>query len=72
MIDILRSKGYTTEQVCKLKGITDLEELTGEKTLADMIGDYIVKPPGKPTLVPESDKRPVYSDIKFTEVKENE
>ena len=72
VIDILRNNGYTTEQVCKLKGLTDLEELTGKNTLADMIGDYIVKPPGKPTLVPESDKRPVYSNIKFTEVKENE
>jgi hypothetical protein len=49
VIDILRSRGYTTEQICKLRGITDLEELAGEKTLKEMIGDYIIKPPGKPT-----------------------
>ena len=71
VIDILRDKGkFTTEQICKLKGITDLEDLAGKKGLAELIGDYIVKPPGKPTLVPESDKREQLNSIKFTEVKE--
>ena len=59
-------------QICKLKGITDLEELTGKKTLQDLIGDYVVKPPGKPTLVPESDKRKPFNSVKFEEVKDNE
>ena len=71
VIDILRDRGYTTEQVCRLKGITDLEELTGKNTLQQMIGDYIVKPQGNPTLAPETDKRKPYGEVKFTEVKEN-
>ena len=70
VISLLDDHGFTTEKTCKLKGITDLEELVGKKQLQDIIGDYVVKPPGKPTLAPESDKRKPYSDIKFTEVKE--
>ena len=72
VIDILREQGYTTEQVCKLRGITDLEDLAGKKILGSLIGEYIVKPQGNPTLVPESDKRPEFTDIKFREVKDNE
>lgn len=70
VITILDDKGFTTDKICKLKGITDLEDLVGAKMLNDLIGDYIVKPPGKPTLVPESDKRQPIDSIKFTEVKE--
>lgn len=70
VLEILDTNGFTADQVCKLKGIGDLEDIVGKKQLADMIADYIVKPPGKPTLVPESDKRPAYGEIRFTEVKE--
>lgn len=70
VIDILRESGYTTEQVCKLKGITDLEELAGKNALQNLIGDYIVKPQGNPVLAPEDDKRKPYNDLKFNEVKE--
>ena len=70
VIDILREKGFTTEQVCKLKGITDLEDIVGTKALPELIGDYIVKPPGSPTIAPESDKREPFNTLKFTEVKE--
>ena len=70
VIDILRANGCTTEQICKLKGITDLEDQVGTKTFAELVGDYIVKPPGKPTLVPESDKRKPFNSIKFKEVTE--
>lgn len=45
---------YTT----KLKSITDIEKIFGKKTVAEKLSDVIIKPQGKPTLVPISDKRP--------------
>lgn len=42
----------------KLLGITAMSSLLGKKKFEEMLGSYIYKPPGKPALVPESDKRP--------------
>lgn len=41
----------------KLYGITAMEKIVGKKKLTTTLGDLIVKPAGKPVLVPESDKR---------------
>lgn len=41
----------------KLYGITAMEKIVGKKKLTEVLGDLIVKPAGKPVLVPESDKR---------------
>lgn len=38
-------------------GITQLEKNVGKKKLTEVLGKLIQKPPGKPTLVPESDTR---------------
>ena len=42
----------------KLKTITQIEKEFGKKVVAQQLSDVIVKPQGKPTLVPISDKRP--------------
>ncbi|SDX64231.1 DUF2800 domain-containing protein [Salimicrobium album] len=42
----------------KLLSISKLEKKIGKKTVEDRLKEYIAKPPGKPTLAPESDKRP--------------
>lgn len=42
----------------KLKGISEIEKLVGKKDFSSMLGEFVVKPQGKPTLVPMSDKRP--------------
>ena len=42
----------------KLKTITALEKQLGRRRFNELLGTLIVKPPGKPTLVPETDKRP--------------
>lgn len=57
--ELLTSGGYTDiYKPQELKTLTALEKLVGKKKLADMLADVLDKPAGKPTLVPESDKRP--------------
>ena len=49
-----------------------LEKVVGKKAFAEAVGEYIVKKPGKPALVPESDKRPAITtaELAFKEVPE--
>lgn len=42
----------------KLMGITAMEKALGKAKFAELLGGLVEKPQGKPTLVPESDKRP--------------
>jgi hypothetical protein len=62
----LNEAGYPTETIYKpteLRTITDLEKLVGKKQLAAICGQWIDKPEGKPTLAPESDKRPAIDPV---------
>ena len=43
----------------KLLGITAMTSLLGKNKFEELLGGFIVKPQGKPTLAPMSDKRPV-------------
>ena len=43
--------------VKSLKTITALEKDLGKKPFNELVGELIIKPTGKPTLVPECDKR---------------
>ena len=38
--------------------ITEMEKLMGKQTFKEVLGGLVIKPAGKPTLVPASDKRP--------------
>jgi hypothetical protein len=59
--ELLLGAGFTADDFMKpqeLKTITALEKLVGKKKFGELMADVITKPPGKPTLVDESDKRP--------------
>ena len=43
----------------KLKGITAVEKALGKSLFQEKLDAVVVKPQGKPTLVPEDDKRPM-------------
>ena len=45
----------------KAKSLSELEKMVGKKRFAEIAGEHILRPPGKPTLVVESDKRQPYS-----------
>jgi len=45
----------------KAKTLTEIEKLMGKADFAEKIGQFVVKPLGKPTLVPMSDKREPYN-----------
>lgn len=47
----------------RLKTITALEKQLGKKRFTELFGDLVIKPPGKPTLVPETDKRPTLAPM---------
>ena len=38
--------------------MAEIEKLMGKKRFAEVLGDYVIKPPGKLSLVPEDDPRP--------------
>lgn len=52
--------GYTDIYKTSLLGVGDLEKRMGKKAFNDVLGKYIVKPVGAPTLVPETDPRKPY------------
>lgn len=56
----------------KLLGITAMQRLLGKKRFDELLSAYIEKPQGKPTLVPESDKRPVMNNAKTDFMEEND
>ena len=48
----------------KLLGITAMISLLGKKKFNELLSGFITRPQGKPTLVPESDKRPAMNTAK--------
>lgn len=64
VMELLGKEGFVKEAYIKpteLRSITDLEKLIGKKRFGAICAEYINKPQGKPTLVPESDKRPAFN-----------
>ena len=57
--ETLQAAGYPEAALYerKLYGISAMEKIVGKKKLTEILGDLIIKPAGKPVLVPESDRR---------------
>lgn len=65
--EALTDAGFDALQIYKpreLLTLTNMEKLVGKKKLNELIGEFIEKPAGKPTLVKATDKRPVYNPAK--------
>lgn len=43
----------------KVLGLTEMQKLLGKQKFNELLAAFIVKPQGKPVLVPDTDKRPV-------------
>lgn len=56
----------------KLLGITAMQKLLGKARFEELLAGFIEKPQGKPTLVPESDKRPAINTAKSDFMEEND
>lgn len=75
-ISRLEGAGIPGESYLKapeLKTITDLEKTLTKKGFKTILGDLVIKPEGKPTLVEESDPREPFSKAKndFKDIIEN-
>ena len=74
VIKAAESTGYTDIFRKNLITLTEMEKLMGKAKFNEVLGGLIVKPQGKPTLVPVSDKRPAITgnDAKseFKQIKE--
>jgi hypothetical protein len=58
--DAVTSAGFDPYEN-KLLGITAMTSILGKKRFEEVLGSLVMKAPGKPTLVPENDKRPEFN-----------
>lgn len=58
--DVVEHAGFDPYER-KVLGVTAMQKLLGKSRFDELLSPYIEKPQGKPTLVPESDKRPAMS-----------
>ena len=56
--DVAKANGYKDIYRQSLITLTEFEKLMGKAKFNEVLGDLVYKPPGKPTLVPVTDKRP--------------
>ena len=69
-LDILVNAGFKRDELLskpELLGISALEKIVGKKNLSELLKDYIVKPTGKLTLAPESDRRPAVNTLELAQ-----
>jgi len=64
-LTILKEKGVSEETLYekKPKSLAQIEKITPKEIWAEIAPQYVYKPKGKPTLVPEDDPRESYTEI---------
>ena len=58
VVDVAVQNGYTDLYKQQLISLTEFEKMMGKKRFAELLGEFVAKPPGKLALVPENDPRP--------------
>ena len=71
VIQVVTDAGFDPYEK-KLLGITAMQKRLGKSRFDELLTAYIEKPQGKPTLVPESDKRPAMNNAKTDFMEENQ
>lgn len=71
VLDAVEKAGFDPYEK-KLLGITAMQKLLGKSRFDELLTTYIEKPQGKPTLVPDSDKRPAMNTAKNDFMEEND
>ncbi len=70
-----KEHGYTDIYRQSLIPMTEMQKLMGKSAFEEILGDLIYKPLGKPTLVPNTDKRPAMNvtnaENEFNEIMED-
>ena len=61
----LQGSGVPEAMLYERKPLTlaAIEKVVGKKAFAEAVGQFVQKNPGKPTLVPETDKRPAITSV---------
>lgn len=60
--EVLKTAGYGLDDITETKLLSpaQMDKSIGKKKAAELLESYISRSPGAPTIVPETDKRPVY------------
>lgn len=64
-IEALEAEGFREEDITETKilGISAMEKKLGKAKFNEILDGLVIKPEGKPALVPETDKRPAISSL---------
>ena len=58
VVETAIQNGYTDLYIQQLISLTEFEKMMGKKKFNELLGAYVIKPPGKLALVPDDDPRP--------------
>lgn len=76
VVDTAVQNGYTDLYKQSLITLTEFEKMMGKKKFNELLGKFVAKPPGKLTLVPDSDPREAVdlttADQEFSVLPDNE